>query len=342
MKKSQLIALGIIFVVFVILLFTGLNKARNQAPPVVVNLNVTPTGIVTQTQAPTEGPVITPTLANPVESQTPDATRTPEAINTPEETPTPTPSPEPTPLFPELDKDALSNLSTERIGWYFTVVDNNGKTLLGILDKDKALINKYGAIYTKDTSQKFIYLTFDESYEGGYTSTILDSLKANNVKATFFVTGQYINDNPDLVKRMISEGHLVGNMADGSLDMPSLSIDDFVNQLMGAETKYRALFGENSRMYYYRSPSGYYSERDLALTKQLGYTAVFWSYAYGDYFDDPSKIPSEDTAISLLTTNAHNGAVYLLHASSKINADIIGRVIDSLRVDGYEFKRIDQ
>ena len=97
--------------------------------------------------------------------------------------------------------------SNKKIGWGIKRADNNEQPDLG--SKNKELLEKYDGIAMGNAQDKYVYLTFDEGYEAGYTEKILDTLKENNVKAAFFITGHYLNTASDLVKRMIDEGHIV-------------------------------------------------------------------------------------------------------------------------------------
>lgn len=199
---------------------------------------------------------------------------------------------------------------------------------------------KYDGIYRKNDDKKVIYLTFDEGYENGYTESILDTLKEKNVKAIFFVTGSYIKSNPDLIKRMVNEGHLVGNHTNTHPRMAQIKVENFIKELTTVEQLYSKLIGEDKRMYYYRPPEGCYSERDLCIAQQMGYKTVFWSFAYLDY--DVNNQKGYAYAYNLLTESLHNGDVLLLHAVSKDNVNVLGDFIDFVKSQGYEIRRIDE
>jgi len=172
----------------------------------------------------------------------------------------------------------------------------------------------------------------------GYTPQILDTLKANNVKAAFFITGHYLNTQSDLVKRMIDEGHIVGNHTVNHPSMPDLTNDKLKEEI----TKlHMAVFEKfNYEMKYLRPPKGEFSQRTLELTKSLGYTTVMWSFAYDDW--DENKQGREEYAKTKILSNTHNGAVILLHANSKDNANILNEVIKEIQKQGYEFKTLDE
>lgn len=195
-----------------------------------------------------------------------------------------------------------------------------------------AKYGKYSAKFLSENS-KSIALTFDEGYENGYTAQILDVLKDKKVKAVFFVTYDYVSRNPELVQRMIDEGHVVGNHTWSHPSMPEKSTADAVEEI----TKLHDYIEENFNysMTLFRAPRGEFSERTLELTKAVGYTSVFWSFAYYDY--NVNDQPDNATALKRITSAAHEGAIYLLHAVSKTNTEILPDVIDTLRECGYTF-----
>ncbi|NSW91804.1 MAG: delta-lactam-biosynthetic de-N-acetylase [Firmicutes bacterium] len=199
------------------------------------------------------------------------------------------------------------------------------------------LLAKYNGFYLGDTSKKEIYLTFDEGYENGYTPKILDVLKENKVKAVFFITGPYLSQHQDLVRRMVEEGHTVGNHTVHHPSLPSLPDDKVEEEVLGLERAFREKFGKNMR--FLRPPKGEYSERTLAITSKLGYENMFWSFAYDDWYRD--KIRGADYAYKIVMDNLHNGAILLLHAVSKDNADALDMIIKGAREKGYSFGDIE-
>ncbi|NMB34216.1 MAG: delta-lactam-biosynthetic de-N-acetylase [Clostridium sp.] len=195
------------------------------------------------------------------------------------------------------------------------------------------LLSKYGAAYLGDTSKKVIYLTFDEGYENGYTPRILDSLKNNQVKAIFFITGPYLKEHLGLVRRMVEEGHVVGNHTIHHPSLPSVSDRELEEEVLGLDRAFNEKFGTN--MKFLRPPKGEYSERTLAITRNLGYTNLFWSFAYDDWYRD--RIRGPEYAYKKVMDNLHNGAVLLLHAVSKDNAEGLDMIIKGAREKGFEF-----
>lgn len=194
------------------------------------------------------------------------------------------------------------------------------------------LLKKYGGMYIGDTEKKEIYLTFDEGYENGYTPKILDTLRDNNVKGVFFITGPYLKEHEDLVRRMVEEGHEVGNHTIHHPSLPEVGDKELEEEILGLDRVFYEKFGKH--MKYLRPPKGEYSERTLAITQNLGYVNMFWSFAYDDWYRD--KIRGPQYAYDIVSRNLHNGAVLLLHAVSKDNAEALETIIKGVREKGYE------
>lgn len=196
-------------------------------------------------------------------------------------------------------------------------------------------LRQYDAYYLGNTDEKKIYLTFDAGYENGQTAAILDTLKKHNVPAAFFLVEHYLNTAPDLVKRMVDEGHVVGNHTATHPDMSKLkTADDLKKELTPVENRYKELTGKDLPKYY-RPPQGKFSESNLRHAQELGYTTVFWSLAYVDW--NVNAQPDPQAALRKLTGRIHPGAIILLHSTSKTNAEILGRLIEELRGMGYTF-----
>ncbi len=227
-------------------------------------------------------------------------------------------------------------LDNTTIDWFF--IPNDKSETPEINDKLTFKLSDYNAIYTgpKIPNKKSLYLTFDEGYEEGYSNKILDVLKEKNVKATFFVTSYYISSSPDIVKRMVEEGHVVANHSMHHYSMPSVtySADVFNKEISDVETRYKELTKQDMPKLF-RPPMGKYSQKSLAMTNDLGYKTVFWSFAYGDY--EPANQPSPGYAKQHILSHLHDGGILLLHAVSKTNSEILGEVIDEARNKGYEF-----
>ena len=182
------------------------------------------------------------------------------------------------------------------------------------------------------------YLTFDEGYEAGYTPKILDVLKQNNVKATFFITAHYLNTQSDLVKQMIDEGHIVGNHTVNHKSMPSLTQEQINSEVMDL---HKAIYSKfEYEMKYLRPPMGEYSQKTLAVTNSLGYTTVMWSFAYEDW--NEKSQPDEEKSKQKILNNVHNGEIMLLHGNSKTNTNILDSIIKQIKQMGYEFKSLDE
>lgn len=195
------------------------------------------------------------------------------------------------------------------------------------------------AAYVGDSEQKVLYLTFDAGYENGYTEDILDVLKKHNVPAAFFLVGDYLERNADLVRRMVDEGHIVGNHTATHPDMSKITDREaFSKELSEVEELFLQITGKDLPKFY-RPPQGIYSEENLKLAQELGYKTVFWSLAYADW--DNNKQPTREYALSKLLPRTHNGAVILLHATSKTNAELLDELLTTWKQQGYTFKSID-
>ena len=227
-------------------------------------------------------------------------------------------------------------LSNKKIGWGIKRNDNHEQPDLG--SENKRLIEENGDIAIGNKNYKFVYLTFDQGYEAGYTAKILDILKENNVSATFFITGHYLNSQPELVKRMIDEGHIIGNHTVNHPSMPDVDDSKLKEEITKLHTAVYEKFGYE--MKYLRPPKGEYSQRTLAITRSLGYTTVMWSFAYDDW--DENKQGREKYAKEKILSNLHNGEVILLHATSKDNCNILDEIIKAIKAQGYEFKSLNE
>lgn len=234
-------------------------------------------------------------------------------------------------------RDIFSSFSDEdELNWYYV---GKGKGQTAEAPKESIdFLKENSAYYLGDTSKKVLYLTFDEGYENGNTPKILDILKSCSVPAAFFVVKPYITKEPDLVKRMVAEGHIVGNH---TVHHPSIAqIKDkekFNAEFTGVEDAYKTLIGEDMPKFF-RPPMGKYSKKSLQMTKDLGYKTIFWSFAYKDWL--VNNQPSENYAIEKICKGAHPGSIMLLHAVSNTNTKILETVIKTLQQEGYEFKTL--
>ena len=198
-----------------------------------------------------------------------------------------------------------------------------------------AQLAEYNAHYTGDTGKKVIYLTFDAGYENGYTATILDTLKKRQVPACFFVVGHYLESAPELVQRMVAEGHLVGNHTNSHPDMSAIGTrETFLQELTAVEQKYREITGREMAKIY-RPPQGVYSQQNLEMAKEAGYHTFFWSLAYVDWYVDNQ--PTREQALEKLVGRIHPGAIVLLHSTSATNAQVLDEVIGKWQEMGYSF-----
>lgn len=193
--------------------------------------------------------------------------------------------------------------------------------------------SEYNAVAINNTEEKVINLTFDQGYENGFTGKILDTLKEKGVKATFFVVGDYAERQPELVRRMIEEGHTVGSHSVHHYSMPEISVEKMTDEILGLHEYVLENFGV--QMTLFRPPKGEYSEQSLAVTGDLGYKTVLWSFAYADW--DTDNQPDREASLQKLIDRAHPGAIYLLHSVSETNAEILGDFIDAMIEQGYTF-----
>ncbi len=199
---------------------------------------------------------------------------------------------------------------------------------------------QYDTYYVGDTTQKRLYLTFDAGYENGYTPAILDALKKHKAPATFFVVGHYLETAPELVKRMVAEGHMVGNHTYHHPDMSAIADERaFREELEQVEAKYKEVTGETMPRLY-RPPQGKYSEQNLRMAKEVGYTTYFWSLAYVDWYVD--RQPTHQQAFDKLLGRVHNGAVVLLHSTSSTNAEILDELLTKWEEMGYTFGSLSE
>ena len=230
---------------------------------------------------------------------------------------------------------ASSALSTGSWGLSFR---QEGAPPIGNAGKDQ--LRQYQAAYIGNVGEKVLYLTFDAGYENGCTAKILDTLKEKQVPAAFFLVGNYIRQSPDLVRRMVAEGHTVGNHTMHHYDMSRLSDKAaFSKELTDLEALYKETVGQELPKFY-RPPQGIYSAENLKMAQELGYKTLFWSLAYVDWNNDAQ--PTKEAAFAKLLPRTHNGAVVLLHSTSKTNAEILGELIDKWKEAGYRFGTLEE
>ena len=229
----------------------------------------------------------------------------------------------------------VNSISNEKITWGVGVHVNDDNRPVAPVDLQNTYGSKYAVDWIKE-DEKVIYLTFDEGYENGYTSRILDTLKEKNVRAVFFITMPYAKSEQELVRRMIDEGHIVGShsVTHPSAGMMSLTIEEQINEYKELHQYVLDTYGYE--MWLFRPPTGAFSEQTLAVANYCGYRSVMWSFAYADW--DPANQMEVGKALDNAVTKLHNGAVYLLHAVSQTNTEMLGDFIDKTREKGFEFK----
>lgn len=209
-----------------------------------------------------------------------------------------------------------------------------------VINVDKERLKELNGYYLGNEEDKKIYLTFDAGYENGNTEKILNALKENDVKAAFFLVGNYLETCPEIVKRIVEEGHIVGNHTYHHKDMASLTTkESFMKELTDLEDLYKETIGKDMPKFY-RPPQGKFSEQQLQWAKDAGYKTCFWSLAYVDW--DEKKQPSKDEAMEKLTRRIHPGAIVLLHSTSSTNGEIMSDIIKEWKKMGYSFGELTE
>lgn len=194
---------------------------------------------------------------------------------------------------------------------------------------------QFDSVYCMPGDSKTLYITFDAGFENGNTEPILDALKKHNVKATFFLVGNYLETQPDLVRRMVEEGHTVGNHTYSHPDMSKIGdLESFKNELQKNEALYKEVTGQDMPKLY-RPPQGKFCESNLKMAKDLHYRTVFWSLAYVDWYENDQ--PTHEQAFNKLLPRVHPGAVVLLHSTSKTNGEILDELLGKWEEMGYQF-----
>lgn len=237
-------------------------------------------------------------------------------------------------LFSPLTALSASNTP---LGWGIPSAKNEQVADPG--EAFRTLIKKYHALYVGDTSEKTLFLTFDCGYENGNLPKILDTLKEKKTPAIFFVTGQFVKENPDLLKRIVKEGHLIGNHTWRHPNLSAVNEARFEEELQKLAESVKEVTGLKI-LKYMRPPEGIFTERTLEHANELGYTHVFWSLAYRDWNVNVKQ--GGEYAFQEVMKRIHPGAILLLHSISSDNAEALGRIIDACREKGYTFKSLDE
>ena len=233
---------------------------------------------------------------------------------------------------------ARTDLKTDKISHSYGVAENSEPHEISVASQKFFDENNFNALTVDLNTQNHVYLTFDVGYDNGYTEIILDILKEKNVKAAFFCTVDEMKSNPRAVARMINEGHIVGNHTENHPATDELEPEEIINEVLGFDNYIRTNFGYSSP--YFRFPKGEYSEKALDVINSMGYMCVFWSLAYADWDTENQK--GREYAIKTVTERIHPGAVILLHAVSRDNAEALAEIIDNIRNSGYEFANLDK
>ncbi len=235
------------------------------------------------------------------------------------------------PVYAEEITEEAEAAASGKICWGLKRGSNGNPPEIG--SRAVTLLKEHNGLYLGDTRDKKIYLTFDEGYENGYTAQILDTLREKNVKAIFFITGDFFEAESELVRRMVEEGHDVGNHTMNHPSLPDISRSEAENEILELSRQFKDKYGKEMR--FLRPPKGEYDEKTLTLTEDLSMRCLMWSFAYQDWLVNKQKGP--DYALKMVSDNLHNGAVLLLHAVSSDNAQALGDIIDNAIAMGYEF-----
>lgn len=229
----------------------------------------------------------------------------------------------------------IDAVNVAALGWGYTKTMDNTPPDVG---KYAEMLEGRQAYYIDDTDEKVIYLTFDNGYELGFTEPILDVLKEENVPATFFVNGHYVTDQPELIKRMVEDGHIIGNHAYNHYDFSTLSKESIEKELKSLE-KAVANVSTQKTTPYMRPPSGTFNQNTIDWIDELGYVQFFWSLTFKDWEKDKNR--GWKYAYDQIMKQVHPGAIIFLHSVTKDNADAMDKVIKQLKMDGYQFKSLD-
>lgn len=224
------------------------------------------------------------------------------------------------------------NTSNESINFWFGKNESNAIPGSPISDK---LTEKYNCHYVGNIDN-VMYLTFDEGVDVTHANQNLDTLKEHNIKATFFLTGDFIKDHPDIVNRISNEGHVCANHTFTHLDMASLAQNNpesFLKEVVETEKAFYEVTNKEMDKFI-RLPEGTYSEKVLDYLNQMGYTTVFWSFAIKDWSEEWN---TKDEVLQNMKKYYHQGGIYLLHGLNKANAEALGDFIKYMGSIGYRF-----
>ena len=201
-------------------------------------------------------------------------------------------------------------------------------------------LKEFNSYFIAPEGNKKIYITFDAGYEAGYTPKILGVLEKHNVKATFFIVGTLMKSNPELIKQIDEKGHIVANHSMHHPNMSKMStMEDFKKEIEPVEELYKEITGKDMKKFY-RPPQGIFSETNLKMANELGYKTIFWSLAYVDWYKD--KQPSKEDALNKIMSRIHDGAIILLHSTSKTNSEILDELLTKLEKQGYTFGTLEE
>lgn len=240
-------------------------------------------------------------------------------------------------LFSNMRDSAFLAVSGEVTNWGLSFQQEGQPP---VANATTEYLQQFNALYCEPTQEKRIYITFDAGFENGNMPQILQALEKHHVKAVFFLVGNFMEKEPELLKQMVAAGHTIGNHTYSHPDMSAISgKESFLQELQKNENVYQKITGQDMPKLY-RPPQGKYSEQNLQMANELGYKTVFWSLAYVDWYQDQQ--PTADEAFSKLIPRIHSGAVLLLHSTSSTNAQILDELLTRYEEMGYQFGNLEQ
>ncbi|MEN9207109.1 MAG: polysaccharide deacetylase family protein [Gloeomargarita sp. GMQP_bins_14] len=190
-------------------------------------------------------------------------------------------------------------------------------------------------VYRGSSRQAQVALSFDDGPHGRYTPRILDILRQEGVRATFFVQGRMVRQNPAIVRRIQAEGHEIGNHTTHHVNLTSLSAGEFRQEVRTTQDLVCQLTGSQPR--YLRPPYGSYDRRTVSWTGELGLILLMWDVDTRDWqHRNPQRI------VQIVQQQARPGSIILMHDILATTADALAAVIATLRAKNLELVTVGQ
>jgi polysaccharide deacetylase family sporulation protein PdaB len=191
-------------------------------------------------------------------------------------------------------------------------------------------------IYSVDLEDKLVSITFDCAWGADDIPGILDILKSRNVKASFFMVGQWAEKYPDKVKMIALDGHDLANHSYSHLRMGSLNKSKITEEIEKCGDVIENLSGKKPDLF--RAPYGDYNKIVLEAAEELGYYTIQWNVDSLDWKKEMSRNDIIDRVLKL--TNP--GSIILFHNDTRYTAELLPEIIDSLRAMGYDFLPVSE